>query len=183
MTTAQATIPVSRADVLRLQHEAGIEYVNGQYLEKPVSRDSSWIEGKIARLLANAIGDSGYARVFPSSLGYQCFADDPAKFRKPDVSVIRSERLSEEDEGLMHVPPDLAVEVVSPGDTASELDDKVLEYLANGFRLVWVVFPSSRSVVVHRPAASPVRLSASQEITGESAVPTFRCKVAEFFEG
>ena len=82
----------------------------------------------------------------------------------------------------MPIPPDLAVEVVSPNDLATELDIKVEEYLNNGFALVWVVEPATRTVTIHRADGSLARLHAKDEITGETALPSFRCKVAEFFE-
>jgi Uma2 family endonuclease len=116
-------------------------------------------------------------------MGYQCFPDEPGKFRKPDVSVVSTARLVDIDSttGFMPIAPDLAIEVVSPNDLASELADKIEEYLHNGFPLVWIVQPSTHTVTIHRGDGSVSHLHADDEITGESALPTFRCKVAEFF--
>jgi Uma2 family endonuclease len=78
------------------------------------------------------------------------------------------------------------VEVVSPGDEAYHLDEKVAEYLAAGVPLVWVVWPESRTVLVYRQPSSPLgtasRLTAADTISGEDVLPGFSCGVKEFFD-
>src|SRR5260221_10165041 len=100
--------PLSPQDLLRLQDEPGLEFVNGQIVEKPVSIESVDVEGQIYFLLRSAIAQTKSARVFTSGMGYRCFADDPLKFRKPDVSIVRTERLRGFDgrEGFITFPPD-----------------------------------------------------------------------------
>src|SRR5579872_5196938 len=105
-----STIQAPLQDLARLEKEAGVEWVNGHIVEKPVSIDSSEIEAMIVHLLlAEAMKDRS-ARVYPSSMGYRCFQDDPEKFRKPDVSLVRTERLGAIDpaSGFIPIPPDLA---------------------------------------------------------------------------
>ena len=182
MSTAPSA-PIAPQELRRAQEEAGVELVNGQLAEKPVSIESGAVEARIAWLLASEAEKTRSVRIFTSSMGYQCFADDPAGFRKPDVSAVRCERLAGLDPrtALIPFPPDLAVEVVSPTDVAYDLTDKVEQYLRNGFPLVWVVHPNTRVVHVHRANASVSVLHEQDEITGETALPGFRCKVAEFF--
>lgn len=167
----------------RLERESGVEFVHGRVVEKPVSIESSEIEGTIFAVLWNHASKTRSARVFPSSMGYQCFADEPDKFRKPDVSVIRSDRTASIDpnDGFMPIPADLVVEVVSPNDLSYDITEKVEEYLRNGFGLVWVVHPNTRTIAVHRADRSVTVLHENDEITGESALPEFRCKISEFF--
>src|SRR6478672_3139496 len=153
MTALPKPPPVPTADDLaRIQDEAGIEFTNGRIVEKPVSIESSEIELAIGALLRNEASKAGSARVFGSSLGYKCFGDDPTKFRKPDVTVVISERAAGFDPklGMMPIPPDLAVEVLSPGDLAYDVAAKVQEYLENGFPLIWVVQPNTRTVTIYR---------------------------------
>ena len=163
---------------------AGYELVDGHLAERPMSERSSAISGQIVFLLRSEAKKSGEFVVYPSDLGYQCFPDSPNTVRFPDVSVVRSSRLSEigKDPGYMPMPADLAVEVLSPNDLIRNIDVKVKQYLAAGFGLVWVVNPYWRHVHVYRPDGSVQLLSERDEITGETALPTFRCKVAEFFE-
>jgi Uma2 family endonuclease len=176
------TMPVATRDLAHLQDEAGVEFVNGDILEKPVSIESSLIEAIVNRLLGNAAAKNNGAHVFGPSMGYQCFAGEPSKFRKPDVSVVRSERMAGIDpkSGFLRIPPDLAVEVLSPNDLASDIAEKVEDYIRNGFNLVWVIDPATRTVMV-RTAQGAVFLHEQDEITAAGVIPDFRCQVAEFF--
>ena len=148
-----------------------------------MSVDSSKVAMTIGSLLNIEAWKTDVAQVFDSSLGYQCFPDDPGKFRKPDVSVVLTARLAGLDPNtdLMPIPPDLAVEVNSPTDKIYDVEEKVEEYLGAGFPLLWLVQPSTRTVTIYRGNGSITRLHESDEITGESAIPSFRCKVAEFY--
>jgi Uma2 family endonuclease len=183
MTLAQAPVRYTEDELLRAQSEGGVEFVDGELVEKPVSIDSARIEVRIATLLSSDAAKFATAEVFTSSMGYQCFPGEPRKFRKPDVSVVRSERLAGLDPqtGLIPFAPDLAVEVLSPDDLAYDIGEKIEDYLANGFPLIWVVQPNTRTVTVYRGDGSGKRLHEQDEITADSALPTFRCKVAEFF--
>jgi Uma2 family endonuclease len=126
-------------------------------------------------------------RLFGADAGFRCFPWAPNDVRKPDVSVLRTERLAGNvlPTGYCPIAPDLAVEVVPPGDLAYEVEDKVADYLRAGVPLVWVVHPPTRSVRIHRPRSSaqgPVsELIADDLITGENVLPGLSCRVSEFF--
>ena len=117
----------------------------------------------------------------PADASYQCFPDEPARVRKPDVSFIRFGRLPGEQlpEGHTRIAPDFAGEVVSPNDLALELDRKVKEYLAAGVRLVWVIFPDTRSARIHRANGSVAEVRENDELGGEDVIPGFRCTVRD----
>jgi Uma2 family endonuclease len=93
MTVAQPPTNYSTDELLRFQSEAGVEFVNGLIVEKPVSIESSRIELAIGSLMRAEALKTHEAEVFGPSMGYQCFPEDPARYRKPDVSVVRSKRL------------------------------------------------------------------------------------------
>ena len=97
--------------------------------------------------------------------------------------MVRSERLAGFDPQTGYIPfaPDLAVEVISPNDTAYAVGEKIEEYLTNGFNLIWVVQPNIKTVTIYRGDGSVAVLHERDEITGEGALASFRCKVAEFF--
>jgi len=83
---------------------------------------------------------------------------------------------------LPPIPPDLAVEVVSPSNRPGEIAKKVREYLAVGTLLVWVVYPERRTVVMHRPGqAGTITLGDADTIENLPELPGFRCPVADFF--
>ena len=95
------------------------------------------------------------------------------------ASVVRRERLSIDDR-IFRGAPELAIEVVSPDDTAKHLKSKVDTYLAGGSQSVWVVFPDARSVMVHT-ADSVRELKADQKIE-DPLLPGFSIPVSAFFE-
>jgi Uma2 family endonuclease len=171
-------------DLLALPDDGkGYELVGGRLVEKNMGAFASWVAGRVLQLLAAFGQDLGRGWVLDSEGSYQCFADDPRKVRKPDVSFIRRGRLPDEriPAGHVPIPPDLAVEVVSPNDTVYELDAKVDEYLAAGVPLVWVVNPETRAVHVYRAGGSVERLSEEDELTAPEVVPDLRCRVADLF--
>jgi Uma2 family endonuclease len=163
---------------------AGFELVDGHLKERPTSERSCAVAGEIYRLLSNEARKTRDATVYPSDLGYQCFPDAATNLRFPDVSVVRASRKNEvgENPGFMPVPADLAVEVLSPNDRIKDIDEKVDDYLRVGFGMVWVVNPHWRHVHIYRRDGSVQLLSERDEITGEAALPGFRCKVGEVFD-
>ena len=78
--------------------------------------------------------------------------------------------------------PDLAVEVVSPSNRASDMQRKALEYLDAGARLVWVVDPAERTVAVYRSRSDIRILSAGEVLTGEEVIPGLQIQVEGLFE-
>ena len=83
---------------------------------------------------------------------------------------------------LPPVAPDLVVEVYSPGNRRGKMLEKVVEYLAAGIPLVWVVYPKSRQVAIYRSADEPPDvLKQDAVIENLPELPGFRCPVADFF--
>ncbi|MFN8526335.1 MAG: Uma2 family endonuclease [Chloroflexota bacterium] len=108
---------------------------------------------------------------------------DPDTVRAPDVAFVTRERVKAAGRvtGYWAGAPDLVVEVISPNDLYTEVDEKVAEWLEHGARLVFVVNPRRRVVAVHRPEA-PVRiLSVDDVLDGEDVVPGWRLAVRELF--
>jgi Uma2 family endonuclease len=154
----------------------GYEMVDGQLVEHQMGARSSWVGGAIHALMFTFCQANRLGYVFPADTAYRCFANRKT-VRKPDVSFVARGRLPNEEppEGEIRIPPDLAVEVVSPNDTVYELDRKVEEYLAAGVRLVWVINPEVRLALIHRLDRSVVKVRDSGELDGEDVVRGFRC--------
>lgn len=169
---------ISQTDYDRLLEEPGVEYANGRVIERTASMATA---ATVGAMLYRATADHK-VHVFSSSLGYRCYAGDLRKVRKPHVSAIRGERLVGVDwqAATSPVPAELVVEIVLPGQTFCNAMERVEEYLANGFPLIWIVEPRTRTVTIYRPD-SVTRLHGDDEINGESALPSFRCKISEFF--
>jgi Uma2 family endonuclease len=169
-------------DLLTLPEGKHCELIGGRLVEKDGGAYAGWVAGRIASLLG-LCEDRGWGWVFPGTAGYQCFPQETGMVRKPDVSFIRRGRLADDriPEGHILIPPDLAVEVISPNDRFCEVDAKVSEYLAAGVPLIWVVNPETRTVLVLRSDRSGVRLEESDELTAAKLLPGFSCRVADLF--
>jgi Uma2 family endonuclease len=108
----------------------------------------------------------------------------PDTVRGPDVCFFSEARWPRAQLGaeLPPVPPDLAVEVVSPGNRPGELFKKVSEYLNAGVSLLWIVYPKQRCLVIYRPdEAVLVVMNENQVLENLPELPGFRCAVADFF--
>ncbi len=182
------TAPPSREltpdDVLAMSGDVLYELVDGRLVEVNVGTISSRVAGTVTKLLTNHCDSPLIAHVFPEH-GYTCFPGKRNRMRRPDVSLVLAQRMAPEmfAEGFTSIPPDLAIEVVSPNDTALDLEDKLDDYRAAQIPLVWIIFPPTRRVrVIHRGVTRP-DLGPDDELTGEDILPGFRCRVADLFTG
>lgn len=114
--------------------------------------------------------------------GYILF-DDPPTLRGPDVAVVLRPRSTEDEPGgWVRGAPDVAVEVLSPSDTSSAMQQKTLDYLNAGSKRVWIVDPHARTVTVFR-ADGTARLFRDHEVLdGEDVLAGFSVPVTELFE-
>jgi len=107
-------------------------------------------------------------------------ASDLDTVRGPDVAFITRDRLPDpEPAGFADFAPDLAVEVISPGDRAGEILAKVADWLSAGTRLVWVIDPARRVARVYRTDGTERILSVDESLDGEDVVPGFTCPLGE----
>jgi Uma2 family endonuclease len=159
------------------------ELVDGQLVERSVSAASGIAAAKLGSQLVAFCEAQGLGWILSSACGYRCFSKYPNQVRRPSVSYISRDRLSADQAsaGYVTIAPDLAVEVVSPRDLAYEVDTKVQEYLDAGVKLVWVVSPPTRTVRVYRGDGSSTGLREADELSGETVLPGFRCRVGELF--
>jgi Uma2 family endonuclease len=97
----------------------------------------------------------------------------------PDVCIVRTgdQPLSSR---IYRGSPEIAIEVVSPTDTAKHIERKIDAYLQGGAKSVWIVFPESRSVTIHT-AEAVCKLKADQPLT-DPLLPGFSSPVSAFFD-
>lgn len=159
----------------------GYELVRGRLIKTDMGAESSWVCVRLLVRLGRFVEEQGAGWVFPSDAGYQCFSHEPKMVRKPDVSFIKQGRFPGDvvPKGWITIVPDLAVEVISPRDRASELDEKLADYRIAGVPLIWEIYPESRSVMVHRRDGSVVRLLEADSLSGEDVLPGFICPIRE----
>ncbi len=151
--------------------------------EPPHGRQGNRVATILARYLDAFATERRLGLVFTQECGYRIFPGDPRKLRKPDVSFIPRGRLRDDrpPDGHVTVPPDLEVEGVSPNDEAEEIDPRVADYLSAGVKIIWIVYPATRSVWVVRGDGSAVRLTEAQEISGEDVLPGFTLPIRNLF--
>jgi Uma2 family endonuclease len=101
----------------------------------------------------------------------------------PDAAFIGNVKLAQITEPQKYLPfaPDLAVEVVSPNDTANEIQDKVNLYLAAGTALVWVMYPAHKQVAIHRSDHTSKTVSKDGTLDGGDVLPGLKLSVSTLF--
>ena len=120
--------------------------------------------------------------VYTAETGFK-LAQHPDTVRAPDVAFVRSGRLPMmgDPDGYLLGPPDLAVEVLSPGDRPGEVSKKVADWLAHGTLLVWVADPRRRTVREHRPNQPARVLSEADVLECADIVPDWQLQVRALF--
>jgi len=183
MSAANTTEALHTPDELLCMPDGkGYELVRGTLIKTDMGAESVWVGGMLFWYLVQFVKEHDSGWVFHSEAGYRCFPHEPKMIRKPDISFIKTGRFPGDvvPKGWITIVPDLAVEVVSPRDRASELDEKLADYRAAGIPLTWVVYPESRSVMVHRRDGSMARLLEAESLSGEDILPGFSCPLREF---
>jgi Uma2 family endonuclease len=105
---------------------------------------------------------------------------DPDTVFGPDLAFWTKDRLPVlPEDDYTDIPPDLAVEVVSPSDTHSRLLSKVIQYLKCGVKLIWLIDPELRIATTYRALDQSRVLEENEVLTGEDILPGFQCKVAD----
>lgn len=169
----------------RLSEPGGLrlELVRGQVVREPAAgfRNSRLGAFLVARLFLY-VQRLKLGEIVGADAGF-ILCDEPPTVRMPAAGFVARERIPEEGlpRGYFPGAPDLAVEIVSPFDTRLEVEAKIRDYLEAGTRLVWVVEPRSRSVIVHRPGREPQTCWEGDEVEGEDVIPGFRLAVEEIF--
>src|SRR5262249_10534935 len=150
------------------------ELVDGVLVEKAVGTKEGLLGGWLVRLLWGYVEDRGIGIVLAADAMLRLF---PGLVRAPDVSFISATRLHEgelPDEAIAPIPPDLAVEVISEGNTKKEIARKLREYFDTGTRLAWVVQPKTRTVEVYTSATKKKVLGEGQTLNGGRVLPGLR---------
>ncbi len=174
-----ASDSVSPDDLLRLESSGLSELVDGRLVEKSIGllsgRTASLVDGRLGAYLdRHPLGE------LCSETTFQCFPLKPNQVRRPDLAFMAASRFGGlPDEGHVRVRPDLAIEVVSPGDGVHALDGKLIDYGSAGVPLVWVVNPGSRIVRVYRPDGSSRLLTETDTLDGGDVLPGFAAVVRD----
>ena len=179
-----ANPPFTIDEFERLPGHERYELVDGELVERKMSWESSHVAMRAGRILATFVDARRLGFVSGADNGMQLVPGDRTTLRYADVSFTERSRVPggrPSELGHQQGPPDLAVEVVSPNDLASEVAGKVELYLSSGVRLVWVIYPDRRIVHVYRPGGPDSRLSGDDILDGEDVVPGFRVPITDLW--
>jgi Uma2 family endonuclease len=181
--TASQTL-VTAEELLQLSAQGKrYELVKGELRKMAPSGN---VHGRVAFRLGLRVG--GYieahdlGEAFAAETGFRIHRN-PDTVLAPDFSFIAKGRISagEVSPTFGDVVPDLVAEVVLPRKTAVSVQTKVEDWLEAGVRLVWVVYPDTRSVAVYRSLEDVRILREGDTLTGEPALPGFQCPLRELF--
>jgi len=188
MAVAEATQLMTTEELLALP-SSGVErwLIQGQLRERPMTVRNRWhshIMAETVFLLRSWLQQQAEPR------GWILCGEAGVRLRRsPDTTVgvdvvyISAELAAQDsaDTTLIDGVPILAVEIVSPSDVTELIDEKVDDYLKAGVRLVWLVDPHDRTVLIYRPDAEPELVNVRQELSGEPHLPGFCIAVAQLF--
>lgn len=141
-------------------------------------------------ICAAEIGSKLNMYVKRHKLGYVCgaetgfrIAQNPDTVRAPDAAFVCQTSIERQGivKGYWEGAPDLAIEVISPGDTYAEVAEKVEAWLTAGCRMVWVINPRRETVEVYRPNADFTILRGTDILDGGDVVEGFQCSVQDIF--
>lgn len=103
--------------------------------------------------------------------------------RGPDLSFVVKERIPRDGypSGLWRIAPDLAVEILSPSNRPRDIQEKIVDYLEFGVRMIWIVDPDARTATVYRPQQDPFIVRAHESLDGGAVLPGFTVPLERLF--
>jgi Uma2 family endonuclease len=172
---------MTAAELLELPRgEWRYELVEGELItSSPAGAEHGEVAAEIGARLRNYVREHRLGKTYAAETGF-LLGERPDSVRAPDVAFVRADRVVNV---RTYFPgaPDLAVEVLSPNDRASEVEAKVRHWLRSGTRMVMVVDPETQTATVHR-STTTVRLSANDALDGGDVVPGWKLPLRELFD-
>jgi len=174
-------------DLWEMSHRMGgqrrLSLIKGVIVEmSPTGAVHGIVAAWLLHLIMGFVHEHDLGYVTAAETGYFLFERPPQTVLGPDVGFISKKHGKPPTEKYYPLPPELAVGVVSPGDTAKEVREKVAAYLQAGTGLVWVVYPDSRLVDVYRPGRTSETFEATDVLEGEDVLPGFSLAVKDIFQ-
>ncbi|MGD0383323.1 MAG: Uma2 family endonuclease [Thermoguttaceae bacterium] len=181
MTTIEKL--VSAEELFQMPDLGRCELVCGELIRMtPAGFKHGLIVINLSSLLDNFVKSHNLGKITGAETGFH-IQRAPDTVRAPDVAFIRMDRLPEEPpKGYFDGPPDLAVEVLSPNDRASEVQKKIRDWLNAGCCAVWIVDPETKSVTIYKSTHDIIVLNTSDKLDDLFLLPGFSATVSEIFE-
>lgn len=185
MTTAAIPdakeITLTEEQLLTLPHIGKAEVIDGRMIVAPAGFEHGGIAMTLGAMLWAHVRGNHLGMVFDSSTGFWMRSGN---LLSPDVSFVAAARLK----GMKRLPrrffrgsPDLVAEVLSPNDTAQDIERKILEYTQSDTRLMWIVDAEHQTIRVVRAGGNETILRAGETVSGENVAPGFELALNELF--
>jgi len=156
------------------------EIVDGQKEAKMAGARHGDIGVQIILELGNYLRKSKVGKIYTPDTTFQVGSSE----RLPDVGYVSAARIPAEGSpiGKWEIAPDLAIEIISPTDIWDKVNRKVNEYFAAGVRQVWLVSQGEEQVMIYDSPTQIRVVTADEELTSETLLPGFKCRVADLFQ-
>jgi Uma2 family endonuclease len=159
------------------------EIVEGRLVMSPAGYDHGFLINRLVNYLGQVVYKTEIGELGNSQTGFRLSNGD---LFSPDISFVAAHkvakmRASNKKSSFFLGTPDLAVEVLSPSDTFGVLEDKLTKLFAEGTQRMWLIYPRSRTVHVHRSVLDATVLSTSDTLDGENIIPGFKLKLSRLF--
>src|SRR5829696_615557 len=178
-----STALMTAEDLLRLPRGYyRAELINGELIKMSLPGVP---HGRIALRLAAPLGqfvlEHGLGEAY-TEIGFKLTSNPDTVFG-PDVCFISKQRLDEIGEvtGYWPGPPDLAVEVLSPGDRAGKVNQKLSQWLGFGTKQVWIVDPKRSTITIYSSLSDSIAFSNSDTLEADDILPGFRISLERIF--
>jgi Uma2 family endonuclease len=148
---------------------------------------AGWRHGSIISRLGARLGayveQNDLGITFGAETGFR-LASSPDTVLAPDASFISKRNIPQREpkDGFWPSAPDLAVDVLSPGDRTGEVDEKIDTWLGAGCAAVWIVNPKLQTVTICRSRTDVLVVTAGGMFQGDPVVPGFTCSIDELFK-
>ena len=157
----------------------GYEYIKGELIPvPPTSIEHGDISMNLILPLTIYVRENQLGHIYIPDTGFRV----GERVLMPDIAFLSNEHIPDDRSKASPVPPDLAVEVVSPSDKLRDVEEKAFAYLEAQTQLVWVLSPTSKTVTVYRSETDITVLTRNDTLTGENVIEGFSCQVAALFE-
>lgn len=157
--------------------------IAGEFFEvAPPNGAHGRMTSNLALLLGNFVVQNALGQTYIGDTGF-LLERNPETVLAPDLSFIARERIPENDDAYLEVPPDIAIEVVSASNRAGEIERRVAIYLAAGVRQVWIVYPTRRQVAIYKPEDDLQVFTDAQVINCSPELHGLVVPVAQIFDG
>jgi Uma2 family endonuclease len=160
------------------------ELINGELKTmSPSSHDHGRITVRFTAPLAQFVWDNKLGEVYGAETGF-LLTTAPDTVLAPDASYISAKHIEEKGHSTGYWPgaPDLAVEVLSPSERRTQIENKIAKWLSFGTIQVWVVNPKNETVIVYRSTTDTMTVRMDDTVEADDLLPGFRIAVKWLFD-